>query len=234
MQRLVERRTLQAIGSGNRWIAKKKGCYILGRSNSWTDKDDSRLISLWGTLDVNEIASEMGRHRLTILKKAKELNLREGRSRKWESDELEYLKENYKYKNSCKLIAGKLRRSERSIYTMAERLGLKVQWEYKRLDKDGYVEIILGSSKKQKEHRLIYEEWAARKLNSKEHIHHLDQNKQNNHIDNLILVSPRQHNQLHAFIDKNDINSLINFSSELLKQDQYKYNIWLNSLSNVI
>ena len=199
--------------------------------NKWTDIEDERLVSLWGEHSVEEIVSLMGRHRITVLKKAKELGLREGRSRKWREDEIDYLKDNYLYKNSCKMIASHLKRSERSVYTMADRLGLKVQWEYKRIDKDGYIEVVLDSSVKQREHRYIYEQYLNRKLEPNEHIHHLDENKQNNKLENLIIVSPGQHNRLHAYIQNNDIESLKSFVHEIQAQDKEKYIFWLNTLA---
>jgi len=142
---------------------------------------------------------------------------------RWSEQEIEFLKENYVSKNSCKYVA------ETLGYTMSDRLGLKVQWEYKRNDKDGYVEIILGSSEKQREHRYVYEQEYGIVLSGKEHIHHLDEDKQNNNIENLIKVSPANHNRLHAMIERKDVEALRKFEEVLLDHDVPKYRLWINS-----
>ena len=64
---------------------------------------------------------------------------------------------------------------------------------------NGYIVLnpIRGVRKAIKEHRLVMEKHIGRKLLRTEHIHHVDGNKENNHIDNLLLVSPKQHTIIH-------------------------------------
>lgn len=154
--------------------------------------------------------------------------------KRWTEEELNYLKENYKNKNSCKEISEKLGRSVRAVYTMSDRLNLKIKWDYKRVDKDGYVELILGSSLKVREHRYVYENFHNIKLNSNQHIHHLDEVKNNNSIDNLIVVSPSNHNKLHHLIDIRDLKGLELFKKNILEHDVPKYETWLCSFNNMI
>ncbi|MGG0667842.1 HNH endonuclease [Lederbergia citrisecunda] len=148
---------------------------------------------------------------------------------RWTDAELKFLEENYTSKNSCKYIAETLGRSIRAVYTMADRMGLSVQWEYRRIDKDGYVEVVLGSSVKKKEHRYVYEQEYGIVLSGYEHIHHLDEDKQNNVIENLVMMSPANHNRLHAMIERKDIEALRKFEAVLLYHDVPKYQKWLNS-----
>jgi len=74
----------------------------------------------------------------------------------------------------------------------------------KRFNNGGYVEILdknNSSSNKQGyilEHRLIMEKSLGRKLSSTEIVHHIDGNKKNNNIDNLMLCKDRkEHNRIH-------------------------------------
>jgi hypothetical protein len=48
------------------------------------------------------------------------------------------------------------------------------------------------------EHRVIAEEKLGRALRSDEHVHHKDQNRQNNDPGNLEVLSAREHLALHA------------------------------------
>ncbi len=47
------------------------------------------------------------------------------------------------------------------------------------------------------EHRYIMEQKLNRKLLRSEHIHHIDGNTLNNDIENLMIVSPKEHIQIH-------------------------------------
>lgn len=60
---------------------------------------------------------------------------------------------------------------------------------YKRIYVDG---------KRVLEHRYIMECYLNRHLKKNEHIHHINGNKHDNRIENLMIVSPSQHTKLHA------------------------------------
>ena len=71
----------------------------------------------------------------------------------------------------------------------------------KRIDKDGYVLIL----KKEhplcdyhgyvREHRLVMEDKIGRYLKPEENVHHIDKDKQNNNINNLILYANTSRHQ---------------------------------------
>lgn len=71
----------------------------------------------------------------------------------------------------------------------------------------GYVKIFLpehpfaSSAGYVYEHRLVVEKSIGRYLTSDEKVHHIDQNKQNNDIHNLLVLSNQNHIKLHRFLE---------------------------------
>lgn len=63
------------------------------------------------------------------------------------------------------------------------------------------------------EHRLVMEEHLGRYLEPHEQVHHRDENKRNNHIDNLLLCSSQQeHSEQHSYDPAYLIHMLIRFA----------------------
>lgn len=85
---------------------------------------------------------------------------------------------------------------------------------------DGYVKVHLGSPRKyRKEHFLVMEEFLGRNLDPKEVVHHIDGNKQNNKLDNLVLCeNESDHQKLHSSLyDLSKllvVNGLISFDKD--------------------
>jgi hypothetical protein len=68
------------------------------------------------------------------------------------------------------------------------------------IDKDGYKVIDIKRGKKKIryfEHRKIMEDHVGRKLNPNEDVHHVDGNKLNNSIKNLLLLGKSEHTKIH-------------------------------------
>jgi hypothetical protein len=61
-----------------------------------------------------------------------------------------------------------------------------------------------------KEHTVIMEKYLGRELNKNEIVHHIDGDKTNNKLDNLILCSNSEHRDMHV--------SIQNFGYELIKK----------------
>lgn len=61
-----------------------------------------------------------------------------------------------------------------------------------------YKTIKLPNGEVVKEHRHIMSEYLGRPLQVDEHVHHLDGDTWNNNISNLLVISPKEHRQLHA------------------------------------
>ena len=66
-----------------------------------------------------------------------------------------------------------------------------------------------------KEHRLIMEKKLNRYLNKNEHVHHIDYNKTNNKINNLIVLSNSEHMKL--------VGNLYSLFPELIKDGIIKF-----------
>lgn len=56
------------------------------------------------------------------------------------------------------------------------------------------------------EHRLIMEKYIGRKINDNEQVHHIDGNPKNNNINNLQLLTQKEHMQLHNKLKTKYIN----------------------------
>ncbi|MFO5615121.1 HNH endonuclease, partial [Klebsiella pneumoniae] len=52
------------------------------------------------------------------------------------------------------------------------------------------------------EHRVVGEDTIGRSLYDDEEVHHLDENKLNNHPDNLLILPQSQHLKLHAWMKR--------------------------------
>jgi len=70
--------------------------------------------------------------------------------------------------------------------------------------KEGYVNILTNENGKkgkyQYQHRIIVEQQLGRKLKKNEVVHHIDGNKQNNVLTNLIVLSNTDHMKLHGLL----------------------------------
>ena len=68
----------------------------------------------------------------------------------------------------------------------------------KTINAGGYVLLSVGNGKQVYEHRYVMEQSLNRKLNKSEHIHHLNGDKTDNRLQNLIILDPKEHGRTHA------------------------------------
>lgn len=119
-------------------------------------------------------------------------------SSKWTEDELNILKEYYPKQMSKENLL-KLLPNHRwsSIQKQASKLGCIREWEYNYVSVQGYLIDCTDRNNKKEIHRKIYEEYHNVKLTNNDIIHHIDGNKLNNNIDNLVCMTRAEHVRLH-------------------------------------
>lgn len=60
--------------------------------------------------------------------------------------------------------------------------------KYRYIKADGAIQL---------EHRYLMEKYLGRKLNRNEHIHHINGDKSDNRLENLVVMSARKHTRMH-------------------------------------
>ena len=63
--------------------------------------------------------------------------------------------------------------------------------------KDGYRHVWFSDGSEEKEHRYLMEQKLGRTLTSDEVVHHIDGNRSNNDLSNLVVMSRGEHSKLH-------------------------------------
>lgn len=68
---------------------------------------------------------------------------------------------------------------------------------------NGYIEYTRGANKGRAKHVVAMEKAIGRRINRNECVHHIDENKRNNSIENLRLMTRAEHARLHAIENAN-------------------------------
>lgn len=81
--------------------------------------------------------------------------------------------------------------------------------------------VIKYKGKSKDEHRLVMEKHLNRELKYNEVIHHIDEDKKNNHIENLRLMTRSEHSKLHAKKAKTITINCANCGKKITIREKY-------------
>ena len=166
------------------------------KGRRWTEQDLEFLKENYATLGCKKCAETLGATYHSTQAHARQLGLRMFRSVKWTDEEIQFLKEHFPTKLT-EFCAKSLGRSWDATHKKANSLGLKPEWTYRYTDMQGYIVLCHDRDNKILEHRLVMEQHLGRKLKSSEIVHHIDGNKQNNTIENLVITNRSEHINTH-------------------------------------
>lgn len=125
----------------------------------------------------------------------RKLGLKKWDHSSWNNADEAYLVDNYALLGS-KVCGCYLKRSYMAVQKKAAELGLKKNAfaKYSYIDADGYIVIRRNRKESAKRlHRILMEESLGRKLAPDEVVHHIDRNKLNNELLNLVVMTRAEH-----------------------------------------
>lgn len=146
------------------------------------------------TKTYKEMAEDLGVPYQPLRDYARRQGFNKYKSVDWTSEILDYMEEHYK--DGARLIADKFNIPITAINKKAQEMGLKVEPKDEYICSQGY-KIIGKSDSRKAEHRIVMERHLGRELNSNEIVHHVDGDKLNNDISNLVLTTRADHIEEH-------------------------------------
>lgn len=168
----------------------------MAENQEWTSAELNYLQDHYLSLGCKGCSQALNRPYSNVQWKARTLGLRHYIHKNWTADEIEFLRKHFPTEGG-KWCGNQLGRSFHATHKMAEKLGLEMAWKGSYISDQGYRVICISRTNKILEHRYVMEQHLGRKLESNELIHHLNGDKLDNRIENLVLTSRAAHIQEH-------------------------------------
>ena len=169
---------------------------MAGKDRYDWSKIDPYLKEHYLTENAKDIAEKFNMKPSQIRDRAnKVLGLCKQPKHKWTIHEKVYILDNYEELGAVP-IAKTLNLSVSSVQKMAQELGVQYVPKDEYINGDGY-KMIGKRNNRKPEHRLVMEKYLGRELSPNEIVHHIDGNKLNNDISNLVLTNRASHLKIH-------------------------------------
>lgn len=146
-------------------------------------------------MTINELAEKYGIHRNTVRNKKNKLGLN-----KYTLVDSEEFKQDIRNGMKLQELSDKYKMSTDAINLRVHKTGLRLKkWRYE----DGYIKVYCSAHPKADrngyvlEHRLVMEQYLGRYLTDAEIVHHIDEDKTNNDISNLQVMTRKEHMEHH-------------------------------------
>lgn len=144
---------------------------------------------------ATEIAEKFNMKPSQIRDRARLLGVKKQPKFKWTEEHKDYVKTNYE-ELGARPIADYLGIPIGRVNKMAQELGVKYKPKDEYICSQGY-KVIGKSSNRIYEHRKVIQEHLGRELLPTEIVHHIDGNKLNNDISNLVITTRAEHIEEH-------------------------------------
>lgn len=116
---------------------------------------------------------------------------------------LDMAKREKKQQFQCKQCGALIYRSKSRIYVPKRKsrhdsfCSMDCKQSYQKVNNIGYYRIITVDGKTIPEHRYIMQQHLCRTLEDFEQVHHINGDKRDNRIENLVVITASKHSQLH-------------------------------------
>lgn len=179
------------------------------KHKKWSKEDEQFIKENYKTMTVSEIASYFNVSEKAARGKIERLgldlkSLNRGLAAVWNEDDIEYLKENWMEKQDIEIATHLgLERgfTKEVVFRKRKSMGLMGKSKRVRTEKQTGYKYHIEYDKKIYSHRLNMEKEIGRKLLKTEIVHHIDCDKTNDDINNLLICSASEHKLLHLQLE---------------------------------